>query len=108
MASSISLHCGVAGLYYKFEIYSAVFCIPANGLRQTKDLRLSAIAINPVHRVVGFYEAPIGQKAIRALAGVVLFASALPDLRANLRIFGAPEQINKSPAFLHNPANAGL
>jgi succinate dehydrogenase / fumarate reductase cytochrome b subunit len=108
MATSISLHCGVAGLYYKFEIYSAVFCIPANGLRQTKDLRMSAIAINPVHRVVGFYEAPIGKKAIMALTGVILFGYVVAHLLGNLQIYGDPQQINKYAAFLHNPANAGL
>src|ERR1035441_1439434 len=55
----------VTGLYYRFEIYCPVFCVP-KGLPQTKDLRMSAIAINPVHRVVRFYEAPIGKKAIMA------------------------------------------
>src|ERR1035441_5427958 len=94
----------VAGLYYKFEIYSAFFCIPAIGLHQTKDLRRSAIAINPVHRVVRFYEAPIGKKAIMAITGVILFGYVVAHLLGNLQIYGDPEQINKYAAFLHNPS----
>ena len=69
---------------------------------------MSAIAINPVHRVVGFYEAPIGKKAIMALTGVILFGYVVAHLLGNLQIFGDPDQINKYAAFLHNPANAGL
>ena len=69
---------------------------------------MSAIAINPVHRVVGFYEAPIGKKAIMAVTGVILFGYVVAHLLGNLQIFGDPNQINKYAAFLHNPANAGL
>lgn len=69
---------------------------------------MSAIAINPVHRVVRFYEAPIGKKAIMALTGVILFGYVVAHLLGNLQIYGDPEQINKYAAFLHNPANAGL
>src|ERR1035441_7978250 len=98
----------VAELYYEFEIHIAVSCIPANGLHQTKDLRMSAIAINPVHRVVRFYEAPIGKKAIMAVTGVILFGYVAAHLLGNLQIYGDPEQINKYAAFLHNPSSAGL
>lgn len=69
---------------------------------------MSAIAINPVHRVVRFYEAPIGKKAVMALTGVMLFGYVLAHLLGNLQIYGDPQQINKYAAFLHNPANAGL
>jgi succinate dehydrogenase / fumarate reductase, cytochrome b subunit len=69
---------------------------------------MSAIAINPVHRVVRFYEAPIGKKVIMALTGVILFGYVVAHLLGNLQIYGDPEQINKYAAFLHNPANALL
>ena len=69
---------------------------------------MSTIAINPVHRVVRFYEAPIGKKVIMALTGVILFGYVVAHLLGNLQIFGDPDQINKYAAFLHNPANAGL
>src|ERR1035438_3736893 len=78
----------VAELYYEFEIHSAVSCIPANGLHQTKDLRMSAIAINPVHRVVTFYAAPIGKKAIMAVTGVILFGYVVAHLLGNLPPYG--------------------
>ena len=69
---------------------------------------MSAIAINPVHRVVRFYEAPIGKKAIMALTGVILFGYVVAHLLGNLQIYGDPQQINKYAAFLHDPASAGL
>jgi succinate dehydrogenase / fumarate reductase cytochrome b subunit len=83
-------------------------CSLANGLQQTKDLRMSTIALNPVNRVVRFYEAPIGKKVIMALTGVILFGYVVAHLLGNLQIFGDPQQINKYAAFLHNPANAAL
>jgi succinate dehydrogenase / fumarate reductase cytochrome b subunit len=69
---------------------------------------MSAIAINPMHRVVRFYEAPIGKKAIMAMTGVILFGYVVAHLLGNLQIYGDPEQINKYAAFLHNPSSAGL
>ena len=69
---------------------------------------MSTIAINPVHRVVRFYEAPIGKKVIMAVTGVILFGYVVAHLLGNLQIFGNPDQINIYAAFLHNPANAGL
>jgi len=61
-----------------------------------------------VHRVVRFYEAPIGKKVIMAVTGVILFGYVVAHLLGNLQIFGNPDQINIYAAFLHNPANAGL
>jgi len=69
---------------------------------------MSTIAINPVNRVVRFYEAPIGKKVIMAITGVILFGYVVAHLLGNLQIYGDPQQINKYAAFLHNPANAGL
>jgi succinate dehydrogenase / fumarate reductase cytochrome b subunit len=69
---------------------------------------MSTIAINPVHRVVRFYEAPIGKKAIMAVTGVMLFGYVVAHLLGNLQIYGDPAQINKYAAFLHNPANTAL
>jgi succinate dehydrogenase / fumarate reductase cytochrome b subunit len=67
---------------------------------------MSAIAINPIHRVVHFYEAPIGKKAIMALTGVILFGYIVAHLLGNLQIYGDPEQINKYAALLHNPSTS--
>ncbi len=73
---------------------------------------MSTIAINPVHRVVRFYEAPIGKKVIMAFTGVILFGYVVAHLLGNLQIYMPPTngeyQINHYAAFLHNPANAGL
>src|SRR5580765_7150414 len=69
---------------------------------------MSTIAINPVNRVVRFYEAPIGKKVIMAITGVILCGYVVAHLLGNLQIYGDPQQINKYAAFLHNPANAGL
>ena len=56
---------------------------------------MSAIAINPVHRVVRFYEAPIGKKAIMAITGVILFGYVVAHLLGNLQIYGDPQQIDR-------------
>ena len=70
---------------------------------------MSALAVNPVQRVVRFYEAPIGKKAIMAVTGVLLFGYVVAHLLGNLQIYSAdPDQINRYAAFLHSPANAGL
>jgi succinate dehydrogenase cytochrome b subunit len=70
---------------------------------------MSAIAINPIHRAVRFYEAPIGKKAVMAITGVMLVGYVVAHLLGNLQIYSVdPEQINRYAAFLHNPANAGL
>jgi succinate dehydrogenase / fumarate reductase cytochrome b subunit len=67
---------------------------------------MSTVAINPVHRIIGFYEAPIGKKAIMAVTGAMLFGYVIAHLLGNLQIYGDPAQINRYAAFLHNPANA--
>jgi succinate dehydrogenase / fumarate reductase cytochrome b subunit len=67
---------------------------------------MSTIALNPIHRVVRFYEAPIGKKVIMALTGVILFGYVVAHLLGNLQIFAGPDQINRYAGFLHNPANA--
>jgi succinate dehydrogenase / fumarate reductase cytochrome b subunit len=69
---------------------------------------MSTIAINPIHRAVRFYEAPIGKKAVMAITGVLLFGYVIAHLLGNLQIYGDPEQINRYAALLHNPANAML
>ena len=83
------------------------------GLPPTKDLRMSTIAINPVNRVVRFYEAPIGKKVIMAFTGLILFGYVVAHLLGNLQIYlpaGADGeyQINHYAAFLHSPGNVGL
>ena len=51
---------------------------------------MSTIAINPVNRVVRFYEAPIGKKVIMALTGVILFGYVVAHLLGNLQIYRRP------------------
>lgn len=68
---------------------------------------MSTIAINPIHRAVRFYAAPIGKKAVMAVTGLVLFGYVVAHLLGNLQIYSSnPQQINTYAAFLHNPANA--
>src|SRR3954469_23891975 len=68
---------------------------------------MSTIAINPIHRAVRFYEAPIGKKAVMAITGVILFGYVVGHLLGNLQIYSAShDQINHYAAFLHNPSNA--
>jgi succinate dehydrogenase / fumarate reductase cytochrome b subunit len=68
---------------------------------------MSALAINPVQRVVRFYEAPIGKKAVMAITGALLFGYVVAHLLGNLQVYSAdPDQINRYAAFLHNPSNA--
>lgn len=69
---------------------------------------MSSVAIQPVHRAIRFYEAPIGKKAVMAATGVVLFGYVVGHLVGNLQIYASdPDRINAYAAFLHNPANAG-
>ncbi|MGO9229043.1 MAG: succinate dehydrogenase cytochrome b subunit [Bryobacteraceae bacterium] len=68
---------------------------------------MSTLAIQPIHRAVRFYEAPIGKKAVMAVTGVMLVGYVFAHLLGNLQIYSSnPEQINRYAAFLHNPANA--
>src|SRR5689334_23520829 len=68
---------------------------------------MSTVATTPIHRVVRFYEAPIGKKAVMALTGVILFGYVVGHLLGNLQIYSSnPTQINTYAAFLHNPNNA--
>lgn len=68
---------------------------------------MSTLAIQPIHRAVRFYEAPIGKKAVMAVTGVMLVGYVFAHLLGNLQIYSSdPEQINRYAGFLHNPANA--
>jgi len=68
---------------------------------------MSTAAIQPLHRAVRFYEAPIGKKAVMAVTGVMLFGYVIGHLLGNLQIYASdPNQINRYAAFLHNPTNA--
>ena len=70
---------------------------------------MSSVAIAPIHRAIGFYEAPIGKKAVMAATGLALFGYVVAHLLGNLQIYsGDPSQINRYAAFLHNPSNAVL
>jgi len=68
---------------------------------------MSTLVIQPIHRAVRFYEAPIGKKAVMAATGVMLVGYVFAHLLGNMQIYSSnPEQINKYAGFLHNPANA--
>ena len=68
---------------------------------------MSALAINPIHRAVRFYDAPIGKKVVMAVTGLILFGYVVAHLLGNLQIYSADHnQINRYAAFLHDPANA--
>jgi len=68
---------------------------------------MSALAINPIHRVVRFWDAPIGKKAVMAVTGLLLFGYVVVHLLGNLQIYSSDaEQINAYARFLHNPVNA--
>lgn len=62
-----------------------------------------------IRRAVGFYEAPIGKKAVMAATGVIVFIYVLGHLLGNLQVYSPdPEQINRYAAFLHDPSRAPL
>ena len=68
---------------------------------------MSALAMTPIQRVVRFYDAPIGKKAVMAVTGVLLFGYVIAHLIGNLQIYSPNvNQINTYAAFLHNPSNA--
>jgi len=68
---------------------------------------MSTVAINPIHRAVRFYDAPIGKKAVMAVTGVLLFGYVIAHLLGNLQIYSSNHnQINRYAAFLHDPSNA--
>ena len=65
---------------------------------------MSTIAINPIHRAVRFYEAPIGKKAVMAVTGSCCSATSSRTCSETCRSIPAnPQQINIYAAFLHNP-----
>jgi succinate dehydrogenase / fumarate reductase cytochrome b subunit len=67
---------------------------------------MSTAAISPLHRVVRFYDAPIGKKAVMAVTGAILFVYVVAHLAGNLQIYSPDrDQINHYAAFLHSPSN---
>jgi succinate dehydrogenase / fumarate reductase cytochrome b subunit len=68
---------------------------------------MSAVATpGQLHRLVGFYEAPIGKKVAVALTGIVLFGFVLGHLIGNLQVFAGREQLNHYAELLR--ARPGL
>ncbi|MFB3828011.1 MAG: succinate dehydrogenase cytochrome b subunit [Bryobacteraceae bacterium] len=64
---------------------------------------MSAIATaGPLHRVIRFYEATNGKKAVMAVTGVLLFGYVVGHMLGNLQIFLGPRQINRYAEFLHS------
>ena len=71
--------------------------------------RVTPTAAPVIRRAVGFYEAPIGKKAVMAVTGLILFGYVVGHLLGNLQIYSSdPEQINHYAAFLHDPSRASL
>ena len=89
-----------------------VLCPATLANANSPELRISAMSaavVHPVGRVVRFYEAPIGKKAVMAITGFMLVGYVLAHMLGNLQIYSSNlNQINVYAAFLHNPANAGL
>lgn len=70
---------------------------------------MSTLAIEPMHRAVRFYEAPIGKKTVMAVTGLILFGYVVGHLLGNLQIYSSDhDQINRYAAFLHDPSRASL
>jgi len=70
---------------------------------------VSPAAPPAIRRAVGFYEAPVGKKAVMAVTGIILFGYVLGHLLGNLQIYSPdPEQINHYAAFLHDPSRTPL
>jgi succinate dehydrogenase / fumarate reductase, cytochrome b subunit len=70
---------------------------------------MSSAAVPQLQRAVGFYEAPIGKKAVMAATGVILFGYVVGHLLGNLQIYSPDRnQINRYAAFLHDPSLAAL
>jgi succinate dehydrogenase / fumarate reductase, cytochrome b subunit len=91
----------------KFETLKLLVC--TRNFECDKDFCMSTVVVTPLHRVVRFYEAPIGKKAIMAVTGVILFGYVVGHLAGNLQIYSAdPDQINRYAAFLHSPSNLPL
>ena len=65
---------------------------------------MSAIATTPVHRVIRFYEATNGKKAVMAMTGVILFGYVVGHLIGNLQVFAGDQgaAINRYAHFLHS------
>src|SRR5215831_7942291 len=88
----------------RFEILKLLVC--TRNFECDKDFCMSTVVVTPLHRVVRFYEAPIGKKALMAATGLILFGYVIAHLLGNLQIFSANrQQINTYAAFLHNPSN---
>ncbi|MBZ5575449.1 MAG: succinate dehydrogenase cytochrome b subunit [Acidobacteriia bacterium] len=70
---------------------------------------MSSAVASPLDKAVGFYQAPIGKKAVMAVTGVILFGYVVAHLLGNLQIYSADrQQINQYAAFLHDPSHAGF
>ncbi len=62
---------------------------------------MSVVAVGSLE-AAGFYEAPVGKKAVMAVTGLILFGYVLGHMLGNLQIFLGEEQINRYAVFLHS------
>jgi succinate dehydrogenase / fumarate reductase, cytochrome b subunit len=91
----------------KFDTLKFLPCARIFGC--SKDFCMSTAVVTPLHRVVRFWEAPIGKKAVMAFTGAILFGYVVAHLAGNLQIYSSdPDQINRYAAFLHSPSNLPL
>ena len=49
---------------------------------------------NPLHKALGFWDAPIGKKAVMAVTGLILFGFVLVHMAGNLQFFLGKEEFN--------------
>lgn len=70
---------------------------------------MSSAAVPTIHRAIGFYEAPLGKKAVMAVTGAIMFAYVIAHLLGNLQIYSSDhDRINRYAAALHDPGMAPL
>jgi succinate dehydrogenase / fumarate reductase, cytochrome b subunit len=56
---------------------------------------MTATAIdNPLHKVLDFWDAPIGKKTVMAVTGMILFGFVLLHMAGNLQFFLGPEKFD--------------
>jgi succinate dehydrogenase / fumarate reductase, cytochrome b subunit len=56
----------------------------------------------PNRRATRFYTSPVGQKAVMAVSGCVLFLFVLGHLAGNLQIYEGPDKLNSYSRVLHS------
>ena len=63
---------------------------------------MATIALERLGEPAGFYEVPVGKKAVMAVTGLVLVGYVVAHMIGNLQIFLGPERINHYAELLHS------